>query len=484
MEKALDIWNDLKVRYSQGNLSRVSNLQFKAASLNQGDLSVIDYFTKLRIIWDELENFRPNPLCIHQDTCIVAPIICQRKCEDQAMQFLRGLNDQYHNIRSHVLLMDPVPPITKIFSLVVQQELASSYPISNINSANTKLVNTFVVCTFCGKFGHSENTCFRKIGFPSQDNRTLKNSGNRKHCTYCNRSGHTIESCYKKHGYPAGYRFYGNGQNNQANNMIVAAADDSFSEHCAKEQEHKDSPFTAQQYQILSEMFKQNGNSAAAQINQVGSFSADPNHKAFEQSSTGNTILNSAIKNENFWILDSRATDHVCTVLSAFTAYRKIKLILINLPNGNHVYAEYSGTVTFNKKFFLKDVLYVPQFSFNLICTSKLCLHLNCHLIFFSTHCIIQDIITQEKIGLVSAKVGLYMFNSAIFPFSATLNTVPSVHNISKDFNLWHYRLGHLSDERIRVLRTQYPFISSEKIHLCDICNRAKQKKLPFTLST
>jgi len=29
------------------------------------------------------------------------------------MQFLRGLNDQYHNIRSHVL------PITKIFSFVV-----------------------------------------------------------------------------------------------------------------------------------------------------------------------------------------------------------------------------------------------------------------------------------------------------------------------------------------------------------------------------
>ena len=76
------------------------------------------------------------------------------------------------------------------------------------------------------------------------------------------------------------------------------------------------------------------------------------------------------------------------------------------------------------------------------------------------------------------------MFNSAIFLFSATLNIVPSVHNISKDFNLWHYRLGHLSDERLRVLRTQYPFISSEKIHLCDICNRVKQKKLPFTLST
>jgi len=50
MEKALDIWNDLKVRYSQDNLSWVSDLQFEAASLNQGDLFVTNYFTKLMII--------------------------------------------------------------------------------------------------------------------------------------------------------------------------------------------------------------------------------------------------------------------------------------------------------------------------------------------------------------------------------------------------------------------------------------------------
>jgi len=73
---ALDIWNNLKVRYSQGNFSRVSDLQFEAASLNKGDLSMTDYFTKLSIIWDELNNVRSNPLCVHQDTCIVTLIIC------------------------------------------------------------------------------------------------------------------------------------------------------------------------------------------------------------------------------------------------------------------------------------------------------------------------------------------------------------------------------------------------------------------------
>jgi len=34
MDIAFDIWNDLKVRYLQGDLSRISNLQFEAISLN------------------------------------------------------------------------------------------------------------------------------------------------------------------------------------------------------------------------------------------------------------------------------------------------------------------------------------------------------------------------------------------------------------------------------------------------------------------
>jgi len=114
MDIALDIWNDLKTRYSQGDLSRTYDLQLEVASLNQGDLFVTEYFTKLRIIWDELDTFTLIPICTCsvKCSCSVNSIISQRKCEDHAMQFLRGLNDQYSNIGSHVLLMEPIPPIS------------------------------------------------------------------------------------------------------------------------------------------------------------------------------------------------------------------------------------------------------------------------------------------------------------------------------------------------------------------------------------
>jgi len=86
-------------------------------------------------------------------------------------------------------------------------------------------------------------------------------------------------------------------------------------------------------------------------------------------------------------------------------------------------------------------------------------------------------------IGIVSVKAGLYAFESSFFCNTATYTIAPSFNCTVKDINLWHYRMGHLSDERLNVLRTQYSYISAEKTYVCNVCHRAKQKKLPFALS-
>nr|KYP42249.1 hypothetical protein KK1_036338 [Cajanus cajan] len=38
------------------------------------------------------------------------------------MLFLMGLNEGYSHIRGQILLMDPIPPIEKVFPLVLQEE--------------------------------------------------------------------------------------------------------------------------------------------------------------------------------------------------------------------------------------------------------------------------------------------------------------------------------------------------------------------------
>jgi len=251
--------------------------------------------------------------------------------------------------------------------------------------------------------------------------------------------------------FPPGYKTH-NFLPTQIHNLITT--DDLSVDDTSKEQDIKDFRLTSQQYQFLSDLLRQNitaATSAQAQINQVGTFSVDTNNNN-HQSPIGNfsyftpTIYNS-------WIIDSDATDHVCTNLSAFTHYTKITHVLINFPNGQNVFAHYFELVQFSTKFYLLDVLYVPQFKLNLISASKLSLQLKCTLTFNFTHCIIQDHQSHEKkIGIVKAIDGLYLFNAFSVPSHTTPQiNIPSINCNIKDTHLWHYRMGYPSHERLIV---------------------------------
>ena len=54
---------------------------------------------------------------------------------------------------------------------------------------------------------------------------------------------------------------------------------------------------------------------------------------------------NNSISSSSSWIIDSGATDHICSSLTYFTSYRQIDPIYVKLPNGNQVIANYSGRV-------------------------------------------------------------------------------------------------------------------------------------------
>ena len=105
-------------------------------------------------------------------------------------------------------------------------------------------------------------------------------------------------------------------------------------------------------------------------------------------------------------------------------------------------------------------------------------------LTFTSTHCIIQDNLTQERIGTVKATTGLYLVTT--LPASSRFKPHCFARFINCNITnkiLWHYRLGHHSLERLDVLRKQYSFITVDTHRVCDTCSRTKERKLPFTLS-
>nr|KYP74648.1 hypothetical protein KK1_007335 [Cajanus cajan] len=59
IDEASIAWKELKDRFSQCDFVRISQLHVELYSLKQFDLFVINYFTQLRILWDELCIFRP-----------------------------------------------------------------------------------------------------------------------------------------------------------------------------------------------------------------------------------------------------------------------------------------------------------------------------------------------------------------------------------------------------------------------------------------
>lgn len=69
IDLAKELWNELKEKYSESNEPRVFQLQRSISSLNQGQLNVNAYFTKLKSLWDELMNLEPQPICKCDPTC-------------------------------------------------------------------------------------------------------------------------------------------------------------------------------------------------------------------------------------------------------------------------------------------------------------------------------------------------------------------------------------------------------------------------------
>ncbi|XP_025653147.1 uncharacterized protein [Arachis hypogaea] len=105
---AYELWMDLKHRFDQGDLFRIADLEEELFSLRQGELTITSYYTKLKSIWEELDEFRPIAMCSCLHNCECGKnleMIKEYREQSHVIRFLRGLNDQYANVRSQLMLV-------------------------------------------------------------------------------------------------------------------------------------------------------------------------------------------------------------------------------------------------------------------------------------------------------------------------------------------------------------------------------------------
>ncbi|XP_035551080.1 uncharacterized protein LOC118349669 [Juglans regia] len=151
------VWLDLSSRFCHGNNARIYHLKRALSSLHQTTNSVHDYFNQIKQLWDELS---------HLQTATDLKDMQRQADDERVFQFLLGLNDFFAPLRTQILAMDPLPSISKVFSILFQEEqqrlLNMQTPASKTMAMairTTARPRPPLKCTACGKDGHTRDLC-------------------------------------------------------------------------------------------------------------------------------------------------------------------------------------------------------------------------------------------------------------------------------------------------------------------------------------
>ena len=395
LDSAADMWTELTNRFSQGNGPRLFDLNDSLTRLRQGDDSVTAYFTKLRAIWDEINELRPCLPC----TCQASADIIRYQNQEKVMCFLTGLNESYHAIRAQVLILDPFPSLAKVFSTIIQHERQRNIGLQpNLTAAASPNVPAAV---------------------PN------KNKRQRPFCTHCEKPGHLKEKCFILHGFPPGF-VDKRSQNRPSDRKTTPKAPTANS---ATASPAPISPSVNDKLSTLHDMITQ----LQSQIHQGRAPTAVT------------TPIASNLTGKVSWIIDSGATHHVCFDLACFSSFHDHPIAsYITLPNGSKISVAKSGTVHLNPHLLLHNVLFVPEFHYNLLSVSAILAKSQYHILFTKNECFFQDITRNIRIG-TAERIGQLFIIHQVPHNCNSVSKDGCIFSTFTDFHKWHLRLGHPS---------------------------------------
>ncbi|XP_074310059.1 uncharacterized protein LOC141644442 [Silene latifolia] len=176
---AKEIWDYLQTQFSVSNGARKFRLNKELDDLSQGDKSICEYFTELRILWQNIEIMSDWPPVTQVTTEINAWLDAQIKEQNERklFQFLNGLNPSYTTMRSHILMMNPLPTVEEA-AAIFQQEEAQRRNYKSMSTEKMESDNLAFYaadqnapvdassCPVCKKKGHARDNCWRVVGYP------------------------------------------------------------------------------------------------------------------------------------------------------------------------------------------------------------------------------------------------------------------------------------------------------------------------------
>ncbi|KAJ4808040.1 Retroelement pol polyprotein-like [Rhynchospora pubera] len=446
-ETVKELWDDLRERFSVANAPRIHQLKADiAAAKQQGGQSVVTYYTRLKGMWDELSSYTPVPTCTCGGcTCNVTAIFSKEKEEEKIHQFLMGLDDSiFGTVRSNILSMDPLPNLSKVYSMVVQEERHRS-----------------VVR------GREERR--EAVGFAVHLNKTDLNqqkagTSERLVCTHCGKPGHEVSRCFEIIGYPEGWGRGGRGARGGrggGRGRGRGRASAYAMQGNTAEPQNNTGDTTQLKLPGLTD----------AQVRQIMAILQNSN---VSDSSGTNDKLQGNVS-EPKWLLDSGASHHMTGNFECLKSVCQVPPTFVVLPNGKQTITKQEGSVYLEGGVVLKRVLYVPCLNCNLISLSKLIKDSNCFVTFTDKLCVVQDRTLRTLIGVGEMRDGIYFYHPVASAQGSHISK-------SDDYMLWHRRMGHPSS-RITTLFAGVKNDSCDSRNVCEICLQAKQTRDVFPIS-
>ncbi|XP_074373812.1 uncharacterized protein LOC141714179 [Apium graveolens] len=119
-----EVWKSLETRFQVVNGSRKYKLNKDLFNLKQNGSSLVEYYTSLSTVWEELDNMNvlPTFTALNVEIREFLKALDVHKQEARLFQFLNGLDDVYANQRSQILLMQVLPNVEMACSLIQQEE--------------------------------------------------------------------------------------------------------------------------------------------------------------------------------------------------------------------------------------------------------------------------------------------------------------------------------------------------------------------------
>ncbi|XP_013622886.1 PREDICTED: uncharacterized protein LOC106328890 [Brassica oleracea var. oleracea] len=358
---ASKMWGDLKRRFSVGNSVRVHQLKTELAACKQEGASVMEYFGRLSLKWEELLNYKPLPTC----TCGASDKVTSDYEEEKVHMFLMGLDEaRFGNVCTNIIGLEPLPDLNSVYQRVVREErrlqtsrvetrqeaagfLVKSESSQSENHPNGGAIAAVarsrggMVCSHCGRTGHDKKDCWQIIGFPdwwTERNQTGERGG---------------------HG-----RGRGRGRTLARSNAMQAAGTAGQGVPSLTNEQWASLAALLEQQKLTPIPDKLNGK---IQIGEV--------------------------------ILDTGASHHMTGDVRLLTDLRKMVGCPVHFADGSQVQATQSGMLKLSDKIVLENVLFVPNLNCTLMSVAKLLRQTGCLAVFTDTLCILQDRFTRILIG-------------------------------------------------------------------------------------